>query len=334
MACGDQNDATSFYRAVGPFSSLRSLIDVEIIPIKEVHWAFLKGIDIVFMHRPHTLAHIKICEMVRNNKKPLWVDYDDCLYNIPEWNISSHLYPHSETLNNVMKILEFANVVTASTENLTLTLKRDNPKSTACIHYLPNAFDDYLFDLNPAKFSNKPIVLWRGSDTHTKDLMDFKESTMNVVKAFPQWKFVFMGFKPWFLMDDLQKINPDTFHIKGTDIVNYFHLMSRLRPSIGIVPLSNCPFNESKSNCAWLEFTSFGAVTLGPNWKEWNKPGITNYDDPQDFETKLKELISNADKNLSLHSTSKQYIENNLLLSNINKQRKDFLEMLVGNHSF
>ncbi len=69
----DQNDATSFYRAVGPLGHLRknSSINVSYMIAERVSWGMLAMCDMVFFQRPSTEGQLRAIEMAKDMGKTL-----------------------------------------------------------------------------------------------------------------------------------------------------------------------------------------------------------------------------------------------------------------------
>ena len=60
---------------------------------------------------------------------------------------------------------------------------------------------------------------------------------------------------------------------------------------LAVVPLKDNLFNHAKSNLAWIEATCAGAMTLAPDWPEWRRPGVSNYESPLNFKKLLRERL-------------------------------------------
>jgi len=73
-----------------------------------------------------------------------------------------------------------------------------------------------------------------------------------------------------------------------------------------------------------------GAVTIAPDMPEWRRPGITTYKTPDEFETKINELMSDEKLRCNNFDLSLEYINENLLLSKVNRKRIEVIEQLAG----
>jgi glycosyltransferase involved in cell wall biosynthesis len=322
VLCPNQTDATSFYRGIGVLSEVRRKRDnLQLMLITEVNWASLKMCDGLFLQRPFTNAHLRIAEMTKRNGLPLWVDYDDDLFSVPDWNPSYSTYSKKEIQQNIATIVAMADKVSVSTYSLGTKLQPLNNK----IVVIPNAFDNYLFKHRPEINPNRnPLIMWRGSKTHKKDLNIASEACITLAQSNPELTWLFIGDTPWFADYMPHK---STICCEALDPIEYWEFLGKTQPTIMIIPLDDCDFNKSKSNIAWQEGSYCGAECLAPNWLEWQKPGITNYKDNDDFLTQLQTMILKK-AHACNNSYSWQNIQETLQLNEVNKKRILILEEL------
>lgn len=323
--CPNPTDATSFYRGIGPFGALKKQMNLTIAMANELTWATLSLVDCVYLQRPYDAAHVKAAEITKSNGKPLWIDYDDDLLSVGPDNPSHRIYHGPNVAKNVAQLIGMADVVTVSTP----FLRQQYEKWSKKIIVIPNAFNDFI--LKPRERSTKVksnrMICWRGSATHEKDLMSVGEELIELGKDLPDSHFSFVAYNPWFITDAMP--HNRTFIVDGMDCIEYHKFMRTIAPRIQIVPLHNSVFNQSKSNIAWIESCWAGAVAVAPKWVEWIRPGIVNYADPKDFYQSVKELDACSDVAISkMNQEGWEYICDNLLLSNVNKQRIDIIKDL------
>lgn len=334
VACGTPGDATNFYRAMGPMGALRQLCDgLMLTQMREIQWAFLKTIDGVFMHRPFTPDHLALCKMIKYHRKPLWIDHDDNLFDVGLDNPVFQDYSNNPVKESIAEMLSLADVVSVSTPHLGSIYGRFAKK----VIVVPNAIDDDIIDVLKAPTETNRMVFWRGSNTHAKDWASIGDGFLKVAAKHADWKYAFMGYQPWHIVEPLIKaLKPENVvNFGGCDIIRYFDAIKHIAPQIMVVPLFAGPFNYSKSNIAWLEGSYAGAITLAPNWAEWDKPGVIQYDaskEPwKDFAEKLESmLVMPEEERLKLHKQSWTYVKNNLLLSRVNHIRKSILTTHMG----
>lgn len=350
----DIDDGTSFYRSGGPLQALvkshNHLLEIE--PGANIRWVWLRGLDAVFMQRPFTDMHIQILEMAKMNGKPVWVDYDDDLYTVPQQNPTHALYSQQKVQQNITRFIAEADVLTVSTQQLkdkfgriiekigSQTGNENIPRrffSPDKISILPNSYDEELFGYSYERW-NEPLpdgnllMLWRGSSTHDADLSAY---TMPITQAFAQagwnWTANFIGSPWWGTLQAMEEAGIEKDRIIKTqtlDVITMHRYMYDLKPSIFIVPLLDDVFNKAKSNIAWIESTHAGSMTMAPDWPEWRRPGIINYSNGDDFRNKLNHILKGRMDRVSLVNQSREYIAQNLLLSRVNHKRLQILDRL------
>ena len=312
--------ACSYYRGIGPLSKLRELNpEIQIEYLSGVAWFSLADCDILFFVRPTENTYIEAMELARSYGVPVWVDYDDCLHLVPEDNPGSDYFKQEYLLKNIEYALKVADIVTFSTSFLKEYYKDIRPDSIV----IPNAFNDYNYPLAIAP-NDTEIISWRGSNTHRLDLLSQKQAMIETAAAFPDWKWVFIGGDPlWYITDDIK----NSHGIKEMEIVRYNRFMMNLRPSIHITPLLSSDFNTAKSNIAFIEAVSAGSVCLGADLPEFRVPGCINYTD--NFSYLLSKLIKSKSFRRENWEKSLTYIQDNLMLSQINQKRIKIIEEVL-----
>jgi hypothetical protein len=313
---------------MGPLNMLRRLYpDVEAIMggvnVRDYDWHVLRGFDVLFVQRPSHPNHVNIVEMAKQNKIPVWIDFDDDLLAIPPDNPSYAEYNQDSYKMSIVQALQMADVVTVSTNHL----KQQYDKYNKNIVVIQNALDDYLLKPRILQPQRRPIIMWRGSNTHLGDIFEFRKEILQVYKEFPQWQWFFLGWNPWPLT---QEMKPGTF---GTatwaSYPDFMNLLQNHCAPIHIVPLKDNVFNRSKSNISWLEGTFAGSAVLTPDWEEWDQPGALTYSNPSEFQSGLTRMINGTAELRKRQEESMVQINERFLLSKINPLRYDVLRRLV-----
>lgn len=323
MVCPEFNDSTSFYRAAGPFSQLRKIMDIELKLPRQISWSDILLCDAVFSLRPCSPEHLKLICAAKDLKKPVWVDFDDDFSSIPKANPASKVYNNDKVQSCVKDCISLADIVTVTTGFLKERLAILNKN----IVVVPNAIDTDI--LPPRQKESNQVVLWRGSATHDEDLNFYTTEIVEIAKKYPNMSFEFLGFPFWNTMNQMPKEN--TKILSPVDIPVYFHALSTIRPKVMQVPLMDSPFNRSKSNIAYLEGCYGGAVTLAPDWNEWRHPGCVGYKSKDDYWYQLEQIIQMSPSDaMSASASGWEYILDTLTLSKVNKIRKEILENLFN----
>jgi hypothetical protein len=314
-------DATSFYRAAGPFSCVKEPGFNISIPKADLEWWDFTGADVVYMHRPFLDEHVNAIEVAKNLNCKVWVDFDDNLWAIPDSNPCKDRFGGKE-LANAEKAARMADKVTVSTDSIQeyLTMRFDIASSV-----IPNAWPDQSFPFEGLSKKVSKSIFWRGgSNTHDEDLESVYPDLEKIAATYPDWRFTFAGHVPYKIKNIIPASRIEV--IKPMSVINYFASLKTLAASVAIVPLVDSEFNRGKSNIAWLEATYAGMATIAPAMNEWVRPGVAIYGGSSSLFDAFSEV---ADIRLSLQDRSASAIKEGLLLSQINKLRIEVLHDLT-----
>lgn len=328
-------DSTSWYRAMGPLGSMRHSVEggMSLITPSEYNWATIKMGDLMFVQRGFRPSHLEAAKMVKRQGAKVWADYDDLLFDVPMDNPSYELYADRRHQKNITEILGLADVVTVSTQKLKDMFQLPKAILNKNIHVVPNALDDSVYSTEQPVHSDRKVITWRGSNTHQNDLATHARSLIDLGNKYKEWMWTYVGWNPWFIVSDMNHQNCTV--VPALPIFEFTDFMKEVRPAIHIVPLHDSHFNRAKSNIAWIEATYAGAAVLAPDWPEWQKPGVTTYESPEDFAVQLEALINAPKKQLAeANRMSWAHIQKELLLSHVNKKRVQILNALMGRASY
>lgn len=315
-------NAVDFYRTFGALAYLYKLTDkVQIDRVDNITWDVIIGYDILFMCRPIRTVERGIIKAAKEMNIKTWVDYDDLLHDLPEYNPAFNYYNDKDIRNNITDVINIADFVTVSTQKLKDYYGHLNKN----IMVVENAHNDYLYPLKRIDNKNQ-IVNWRGSFTHRGDLYTIRDQLINIAGNNKDWVFSFIGTDLWYMTEYIEN------HIfyEGCDINIYFEIIKKTKPSINIFPLVKNPFNEAKSNISWLEGVYSGSVMIAPDLPEFNKPGVITYNSPEKFSYYLEKALKSQSFRKENYNKSFDYITENLLLSNVNKKRLEVIECLMS----
>lgn len=308
---------SSFYRAIGPFSHLAREHSIELMSYTHWHWPKMLDLDAVFIHCAMTPEHIAIMQMCQSMNIPVWVDYDDHMSGLSRDNSAYDYIMNGKTQHQIDHCLSLASKVTVSTAHLERVFgERCDPGK---IEVVLNALDDYTLDFHDSPRTK--TVVWRGGPAHQADSEESMPVFRQAAKLYPDWHFHFIGYPHW-SVDTLPK-GSYTTHGWNHDIIDYFKLLSDIQPAIMYVPMKKTPFNLSKSNCSWIEGTMAGAVTIAPDWPEFQVPGCLTG-------SFLVDVMEHPEKWQQLLDWSRNDIKSRLLLSTVNEQRFAILYRLAS----
>jgi len=118
------------------------------------------------------------------------------------------------------------------------------------------------------------------------------------------------------------------------DPIYYMKAIRDLEPSLGFYPLLDIPFNHAKSNIYKIEMTYAGAVVMNPQGEEWKWNSKEEFFiNKKTFLNKtniVMDMIRNKDERIKEeYDNNYQYLKDNYLLSNLNKQRLEFFRSFI-----
>lgn len=280
--------------------------------------------DLFIMHSPMSLDEYNVFAYIKNAGKPILLDYDDLIWNMPpHWANQTMYYP--AVYNASVACLMNADYITVSTNRLKSEIENMfNPP--AFIQVIENGVHPSLVEKATwNKPDGKTKVLWRGNDSKLGDLYLIKD----VIKPYDGIDWMWFGVKPWFLLkqyggqfDWLTVFTSVPFERYISELCNRGH-------GYGLAPLMDHLCNQCKSNVAWLENVVAGAVTIVPQ-------GLAPYDDvpalEYDDSDELECLLSNLheDDAVGVFELAKLRVLEYYDVTVINKQRVRALEQAVG----
>lgn len=313
-----KHDATSWYRGIGPMSELKKRGLVNIIEAKDkIDWSDLIGVNLVFIQRPFRKSDCDLLMFAKRLNIKVWIDYDDDILNVQQDNPVYELYSKKETKDAVRFCTQNADAISVSTEALKY-LRED-----AIV--IPNSLNLDIFNLSEATH-NSNVVLWRGSHTHQKDLMTYRDEFIEISDEL-QCQMHFVGYKPWFIIEGLA--NKKWVSVQSLDIIQFHAFLQGDRPKVVVVPLVDNVFNDCKSNIAWIEASMAGALTVAPDKPEWRRPGVFNYTGNESFKYQtMKAFKTSENKHKELLKLSQDDIKENFNLKTNNQRRLEIIERL------
>lgn len=330
-------DGTNFYRGSTPINGLRlqTKNEIDVAFASEYSFATVQGYDVAFFQRPCTPSELEAIRVCKRNNVPVVVDYDDLLIDLPPDNPVYNQYMNQTTRDAIIAIIREADLVWVSTKELKRCFQLPKNSLNEKIYVIPNALNDIFLAIGDRKGplpleKRQQAVMWRGSQTHHKDVMSYTPEIGMCADQFNTWSFIFAGWNPWFLTEHMRA--KQAIVANPLPVGEFMDFIYTTAPQVGIVPLHDSRFNRCKSNCSWLEMTWAGAACLVPDWEEWQNPGAISYRTPEDFKAGLALLLEmTPEKRAELNTLSLNYIRENYLLSKVNELRyKTILAVIEG----
>lgn len=321
-------DGVSFYRQWGPLSQFRDKFTLFSFPANEPRelqlWTWYKGYDLAFMSRPHRMHDLYFVNECKKWNVPVWVDYDDAILQIPNDNPVAPTF-QGEATKYTIECLKQADVVTVSS-----TLQKswfEKEMGLKNVVFIPNAVDDDFLKWKKP-FNPNRKVLWRGSQSHLRDLLFFRDDILSAIESRSTYLWLFFGIDPWFFIT--KETEGRVQYAPSMNLVDFIREVTNYNAQLQIVPLVDHFFNRVKSNLAWLDGTLCGSVCIAPAWEAWDVPGLIKYEGAS-MKYAFREAFSKSDSELEkLHNASWEYIRENLLLSKVNPLRLELINNLLG----
>jgi hypothetical protein len=316
----DLSGANSFYRSTGITKDLQKKTGHNITTVTitqvDLDWSFINKFDLVLFQRPFTRVALSICAYIKECGIPLWIDWDDDLFHLNDDNPQFWTYNDPGIIDAMKGIISLADAVSVPTEYLRQVLNGLNKN----IFVIPNAFNDSLFtrQILPKRTNN---VVWRGTNTHEKDLWLYSKEIDKCMSEHLDWRFIYQGYWPWFLSKYDNSIFRDM-----EDVLLYHKHLFKTAPAVIQVPIEDNVFNRSKSPIAAIEGTYAGAVCIVPEW--WNFPGTLSYHDNKSYYEALRSVLAGEVDLTAQNLMAWEFIQDCLTLSKVNIQRLELIDSL------
>lgn len=320
-------DANSFWRCMGPWSYLAKHSEGEYqihVHQGECFWNTLDQYDLIFLHRPCRPMDQTILQIARNMNVPVWVDYDDWLFQLPMWNPNRASYHNPGIQHVIATCIACADIVTVSTPMLAKEFLPVNQNTVI----VPNAYRSDLFTYRkPDVPERKDLFVWRGTNTHEGDLL-------SVIDGLKELKspIQFLGGPSYSVLSQLKR---DNFKVTTmADPILYWKNLYDLRAKVMLFPLYDDFFNHCKSNIAWIEAIHAGSLVVAPeNMDQWKHPGVLSYSahDSGSFADAAQEAMNMSSAQVKpIVADAYDYMRAKYDISVINNIRLDLLSSLFS----
>jgi len=292
---GDYN-ACSYYRMVLPYKALEAKgYDVNIEPTYD---EFVSSDILVFQRQKNEAALNEIIAWKKKGKKII-IDYDDNFFALESHNPANKSYT-TGALEILKKATSVADAITVSVKPLAEKYNEYNSN----IHILPNSIDEDAFSLIK-KNRERATIGWQGGHSHLEDLKSIR-SAINELRIKIDFDFILAGYNPGnFFNDSIYR-----GWMPFSDDLNHHLLFSDF--DIGLCPLTDSPFNDSKSDVKFLEYSSLEIPTIASKSLPYITidHGVTGYlaRNLSDWKKYIADLISNKQKRRKIGTAAKEYV--------------------------
>lgn len=258
----DLTEGCTFARLITPLSALAQdgKVEYDLVritptnPLKVLRILHdLSRWDVVWIQRPDHYYMLLLMREARNRGKPVFIDLDDWLLDLPAEHIDARLYRSRQRQEIIRTALRAAHAISVSTA----TIAERCRELGMYAHLLPNAIDCTQFTRKP-RDDDTLTIAFCGTKTHRDDVPLVAPALRKLLGKHPEWLRVVAVGCP---IPELERMPGYTYHdlVPGTE---YPRLLSELRVDIGLAPLHDLPFNRSKSDIKYLEYSATGAATI------------------------------------------------------------------------
>lgn len=206
---------------------------------------------------------LRFLEQMFATGKPIIYEVDDLVSALPDDN---HMKPWvEETARLLPELLPRFTALTVSTPHLASFFSVYNQN----VHVLPNLIDEDIWEPLPLREPGYPVVIgFTGTMTHKADLAIIEEALFQIADLYgSRVAFRFMGEAS----QQVASLPGFSFIPFDQDYRSYAASLAAADIDIALVPLVDNPFNRSKSNIKWLEYSMCGIAGIFSDLPPYNE---------------------------------------------------------------
>jgi glycosyltransferase involved in cell wall biosynthesis len=247
----------------------------------------------------------------RHFNKKVIVDLDDDIKNVSKDSpVYQQYHEGSEASVATTQLIEDCNHVFVENDTLGKTVNN----GTSMLH---NYIDrDSLKLFKQRKEDGKIYIGWFGGSTHKRDVENILDTVKYLIDKYDNVHFVIWG---GFSIDHSSIPKKRKTVIEGTvDYYDYLKKLGKVKVDIGLAPLVQSKFNESKSPCKFFEYSIAGACTVAIGYKNLpyarvidNKETGILYNTDKALLFNLEFLINNPEEIKRLRNNARADINEN-----------------------
>jgi glycosyltransferase involved in cell wall biosynthesis len=231
----------------------------------------LLGYDIIVVQRLTDYNQWKVLNALKKAGKKIVYELDDDIFSVEPTNPAYILCGRDDVRHTVRSCLDIADRVIVTTLELAAAL---NVTEKAIVY--PNSISMDMFSpLRETPPDRPPRLFWAGSSTHTEDFYMVLMPLLQLMRKHEKLEIVVLGGIPKSLTNVLEE--------EKEQLVRRVSLQPFMRPElylqalkgginadVGLIPLRDCKFNQSKSVVKALEYTMAGLPVVASNVAPYN----------------------------------------------------------------
>jgi glycosyltransferase involved in cell wall biosynthesis len=227
---------------------------------------------------------------------------DDDVFTIDSLNVAAYLTHSPQIIDAVEFAATIADMVTVSTEPLAEVMRRYNDNVVVLPNHIP---DDLLTLERPVR--EQVTVGWAGGDSHLRDFEAVAPQLRRFLDRNPHVDFHTIG---------TSYLRP--FKLRGRhtgwcqDIWDYYRSVDF---DVGIAPLADTVFNQSKSAIKAIEYAALGIPVIASDvepYRPFVLDGVTGYliRQPHEWGKRLRELTHDHAMRAEMAAKAKEHAAN------------------------
>jgi glycosyltransferase involved in cell wall biosynthesis len=240
-------------------------------------------------------------------------DVDDDYWSIPTVNPSYAGWQTPGALENLASVIKAVGGVTTTTRPLAERLRQLNSNVKVIPNTLPEEF--WPTHAKPLDHGGPLVIGWAGGISHYLDLREMAAILPQILDRYPQAEVRLAGANPaWFPAHDRISF-PEPVPIE-----QYAGLLGGF--DIGLAPLEDTRFNESKSDLKVLEYSMIGLPVIAskvPAYLQSVAHGETGFlaRSPKDWLKHLKSLVEQPGLRAQMGQRSRAWAESRLISGSV-----------------
>lgn len=298
---------SGYWRMVFPARYLEksdSYIDITAAGVKA---SSLMEYETIFVQRLHDWESYYLLEKLKRSGKRIVYDLDDDIFNIDKNNPAEKLIGRDD-LKAAEACIKLADVVTTTVEPLkNVIIDVTGVKDVVVIS---NAMDmDLGWRATPLTGSPDGLkrIFWQGGESHGEDWMECIDAIDAIMGEREDVRLVIFGYLPPIVisMSEVPHWKGKIEFLRFSEPETYFEMMKHVRAEVGIAPLKNTMFNQSKSSLKFMEYAATGMPTVAsdePPYSDVIEHGIDGFiaDNSQEWFDYISLCLDDKRKRLSV----------------------------------
>ena len=314
-------DTLSYHRLIGPAQHL-GLNVIRGFNDGEINVESVSEGDIVVIQRDFSRfydEYERIITLARKEKKPVVLDFDDLLIELPEEHPDRQNIYYTDALLPMLQALIEVDLVTVTTA----TLKEQIYKYNRNVRVLPNFLNDALWRLRKPTISSdldQPITIgYMGGNSHAPDLRMITPIVLELIERYPsRLQFHFLGIVPPAEIASLSQVK--FVSLQNYDYPKFAAAFQKQSANIFIAPLVENLFNSCKSAIKFLEYSALGVPGVFSDIQPYSSVITNGYDGylastSNEWLEYLSELIENPERRIEIASNAQETTRSKWLLS-------------------